>query len=62
MRIGNELRKLLAAHQSQHPIDNLLNYMALQLPLQIVYVLDQLYFADRYLSSDRASPQVLRSL
>ena len=62
VRISNELRKLLAAHQSQHPIDNLLNYMALQLPLQIVYVLDQLYFADRYLASDRTSQQVLRSL
>jgi hypothetical protein len=62
MKISNELRKLLAAHQNQHPIDNLLNYMALQLPLQIVYVLDQLYFADRYLSNDRLSSQVLRSL
>lgn len=62
MKISNELRKLLGTHQSQHPIDNLLNYMSLQLPLQIVYVLDQLYFADKYLSSDRASPQILRAL
>jgi hypothetical protein len=62
MKISNELRKLLATHQNQHPIDNLLNYMSLQLPLQIVYVLDQLYFADRYLGSDRASSQIIRSL
>lgn len=62
LKISNELRKLLATHQNQHPIDNLLNYMSMQLPLQIIYVLDQLYFAERYLSNEKTSPQILRHL
>jgi hypothetical protein len=43
------VRKEVKENKDNNPIDFLLNYMDEQLPLQVVYSLDQIYLSSSYL-------------
>lgn len=60
--MNHTLRRFINLDDIKYPIDNISNFMKEQVPLQIIYALDQIYLGIVYISSNKSRNNIIKNI